>query len=276
MNENPRVSIILPTYNGGRFIGQAIESVLKQSFEDFELLVIDDGSTDETPEIIYHFSERDPRIIYLNNDKNLGIQKSLNRGMREAKGEYIARIDDDDVWIDKDKLRKQVDFLDAHLDHVLVGTGAVIVNEKGKELFRYFNPETDTEIREKILGKICFTHPTVMFKKDATIKVNGYDENEKIRDREDYDLWLKLGIIGKLANLRIIGVKKMLRSGSITSKNKIKRFKERIKFIKKYRKCYPNYLRSLLRSYLRLIVYGYLDFSYFQVVKSRLKNLLGR
>jgi glycosyltransferase involved in cell wall biosynthesis len=63
MNENPRVSIILPTYNGGRFIGQAIESVLKQSFEDFELLVIDDGSTDETPEIIYRFSERDPRII---------------------------------------------------------------------------------------------------------------------------------------------------------------------------------------------------------------------
>lgn len=275
MTKFPKVSIILPTYNGSRFIERAIKSVLKQSYEDFELLIIDDGSTDNTAEVISRFSEEDIRVIYLKNDKNLGIQKSLNKGLREAKGKYIARIDDDDEWIDKDKLKAQVNFLDTHQDHVLVGTGVVVVNEKRQELYRFFNPEKDLEIRNKILGKNCFTHPSVMFRKDAAIKVSGYDESEEVRNREDFDLWLNLGIVGKLANLQIIGVKKMLRSGSITSKNRIKRFKQRIKFIRKYRKCYPNYWRSQLRNYLRLIIYGLLDFSCFPIIKSRFKNLLG-
>jgi len=271
----PKVSIILPTYNGNRFIEQAIESVLKQSYENFELIIIDDDSIDNTAEVICRFSERDSRILYLKNDENLGIQKSLNRGLRKAKGEYIARIDDDDEWIDKDKLKAQVDFLDNYHDYVLVGTGAVVVNEKGKELYRFFEPETDFKIRCKLLLKNCFIHPTVMFRKDAVMKIGGYDEEKEAKDREDYDLWLKLGTVGNLANLQIIGTKKMRRTGSITSKNKIQRFKQRNQFIKKYRKYYPNYWQSLLRNYFRLIIYGYLDFSYFAVFKNRLKNILG-
>ena len=275
MTKLPKVSIILPTYDGSRFIERAIKSVLEQSYLDFELFIIDDGSTDNVAEVISRFSERDPRILYLKNDKNLGIQKSLNRGLREAKGEYIARIDDDDEWIEKDKLKAQVDFLDNHHDYVLVGTGAVVINEKGKELFRIFKPETDFKIRSNLLLENCFMHPTVMFRKDAIMKIGGYDEEKEAKDLEDYVLWLKLGTVGKLANLQIIGIKKMRRTSSVTSKIKIRRFKHRNQFIKKYRKYYPNYWQSLLRNYFRLIIYGYLDFSYFSVFKNRLKNILG-
>jgi glycosyltransferase involved in cell wall biosynthesis len=272
MTKLPRVSIILPTYNGSRFIEQAIKSVLKQSYEDFELLIIDDGSTDKTSEIISEISEQDPRIICFRNNTNLGIQKTLNIGLRNTKGEYIARIDDDDEWIYKDKLKKQVDFLDAHPDYVLVGTGAIVINEDGQELFRYFNPETDKEIRNKILGKTCFIHPSVMFRKESAIKLGGYDELIEMKNFEDYILWLKMGTVGKFANLRIIGVKKMSWGGSISSKNKIKRFRKRIIFVRKYRKYYPNYWQSQLRNYLRIITYGFLGFSSLVVLKNKLKR----
>jgi glycosyltransferase involved in cell wall biosynthesis len=274
MTKLPKVSIILPTYNGSRFIETAIKSVMKQSYEDFELLTIDDGSTDNVAEVISRFSERDPRIIHLRNEKNLGIQKSLNKGLREAKGEYIARIDDDDEWIDKDKLKKQVGFLDAHPDYVLVGTGAIVINEDGQELFRIIEPETDFEIRNKILYKICFVHSSIMFKKKATMKFGGYDESEDTRGCEDTDLWFKLGIIGNFTNLQTISVKRMYRTGSIASThgNKIKRFRKEIRLIKTYRKYYPNYWQALLRAFLRLIIYRLLGFSFLVVLKNKLKR----
>src|SRR3989344_3196134 len=102
--KRPGISVLLPTYNGGRFITKAIESVLKQSFGDFELIVIDDGSSDYTPKIVEEFARKDSRIIFVKNKENLGIQKTLNRGLSLAKGIYIARIDDDDEWADKNKL----------------------------------------------------------------------------------------------------------------------------------------------------------------------------
>ena len=221
-----KVSIILPTYNGSRFIQRSIESILLQSFADFELLVIDDGSTDSTAEIIQEATRSDSRIVYLKNEKNLGIQKTLNKGLRAAKNEYIARIDDDDLWVDEDKLKKQVEFLDTHPDYVLVGTGVIIQNEEGAELFSFLNPQTDEEIRKKILGKNCFTHSSVMFRKSAAIKFGGYDESQETRHIEDYDLWLKLGTIGKIANLPCYSVRFTLRPGNISSKNKIVQFRK--------------------------------------------------
>ena len=122
MNDKPRVSVILPAYNGERFIGRSIKSVLSQRLESFELIVIDDGSSDDTNSIIREFVGRDSRVRHLSNKENLGIQKTLNIGIRESRGEYIARIDDDDEWSDNDKLSRQVDFLDGNKDYVLVGT----------------------------------------------------------------------------------------------------------------------------------------------------------
>ena len=249
------ISIILLTYNGSKFISKAVESVLSQSFSDFELLVIDDGSIDNTADIVQEFANKDSRMIYLKNEKNLGIQKSLNRGLKEAKGEYIARIDDDDIWIDPEKLRKQAEFLNANSDYVLVGTGVIMQNEAGLELFRFLNPESDKDIREKLLIKNCFIHSSVVFRKDVAFKFGGYSEKQEVRHVEDYDLWLKLGTIGKLANLPNYSVRFTLRPGSISSENKSEQFKKNIAFIKKYKNQYPNYWQAIIWGYFRWMFY---------------------
>jgi len=254
------ISVILPTYNGARFIARALRSIIVQSVREFEIIVIDDESTDRTADIVKKIGAADSRIRYFRNEYNLGIQKSLNRGLREARGEYIARIDDDDEWIDPQKLEKQLAFFKKHPDCVLVGIGVIVVDEEDEELFRYLLPETDEKIRKKIFYKNCFIHSGVVFKKDAAMKFNGYDESEKVRHIEDYNLWLKLGTVGKLANLPIYGVKFTLRSGNISSKNKVEQFKKDINLIKKFRPYYPNYFGALIRSYLRLIFYGVFNF----------------
>lgn len=257
------VSIILPTYNGGKYIKRAIESVMTQTFSDWELLIIDDGSTDDTERIVKEFASKDSRIIYLKNENNLGIQKTLNRGLKESKGEYIARIDDDDEWVDKDKIKKQVEFLESKPDHVLVGTGVIVINENNNELFRYLLPESDKDIKGRILGKNCFVHSSVMFRKLTALEFGGYDESTSTRHIEDYDLWLKFGTVGKFANLPTYAIKFTQRKGSISGKNKIEQFKKNINLIKNYKNKYPNYLGYLLMSYFRLFfikIYNLLPF----------------
>ncbi len=255
--EHVRVSIILPTYNGALRIASAIESIRTQSYQEWELLIIDDGSTDDTESIVSDFSNSDSRIRYIKNTHNLGIQKSLNSGLREARGEYIARIDDDDIWPLPDKLTLQVDYLDKNPTCVLVGTGVILVDESGKELMRYFVPETDTEIRRALLGKNCFVHSSVLFRREQALLCGGYDETMGTRHVEDYDLWLKLGIQGALANLRIYGVRFMVRGGSVSSQNKIEQFKKNFFLIQKFKHAYPQYVRAYLRSLLRICVYGF-------------------
>lgn len=252
------VSIILPTYNGGKYIKKAIESIESQTFTNWELLVVDDGSIDDTEDMVISFSQKDRRIIYLKNENNLGIQKTLNKGIKEAKGEYIARIDDDDIWCDKDKLKKQVEFMNTNPKCCLVGTGVIVIDEEGGELMRYLLPETDQEIRNSILSKNCFVHSSVLFKKDIVSRVGGYDESINSRHIEDYDLWLRLGLMGELNNLPLYSVKFTLRAGSISSKNKKEQFKKDLVLAKKFKNKYPNYFGAIVRSYLRILVYGLL------------------
>lgn len=255
---NKLISIILPTYNGSKWLRKAIESVQRQTYTNWELLVIDDGSIDNTAQILTDLAQKDARIVYIKNEQNLGIQKTLNKGIKEAKGEYIARLDDDDQWIEEDKLKKQIEFLEKNSDYVLLGTGVVVVDEEEKEQFRYLVPEKNKEIKNKLLGKNCFVHSSVMFKKDVALGLGGYGESKEVYHIEDYDLWLKLGTKGKLANLPIYGVQFTLRAGSISSTNKTIQFKRIISLIKKYKKFYPNYDLALLRSVLRYLVYGFI------------------
>jgi glycosyltransferase involved in cell wall biosynthesis len=256
------ISIILPTYNGGNRIKTAIQSVLNQSYMDWELLVIDDGSTDNIAQIMADFTSEHPNIRYLKNDQNIGIQKTLNKGLKEADGEYIARIDDDDEWIDKDKLQKQIDFLLKNKDHVLVGTGLVAVDEAGREIFKKLNIVDDSSIRNNILSKNCFTHSSVLFIKDNALQFGGYDEDITTRHIEDYDLWLNLGTIGKFANLPIYSVKFTIRADSLSSKNKIIQFERSIKLIKNFKDQYPNYFESLTKLSIRMVVFKMLNFGF--------------
>ena len=262
MNNKIIVSVVLPTYNRAYLLSGAISSVLNQTFQDFELIIVDDGSTDNTKEVVENFQKKDNRIKYIRNEENLGIQKTLNKGIGMSEGKYIARIDDDDEWIDNNKLKNQVDFLELNQDHVLVGTGAVVVDENNKEIFRYLCPKEDNIIRKSILSKNCFLHPSVVFKKESFLAVGGYDESSDVRHIEDYDLWFKLGIVGKFANLNIYAVKLKNSGKQISFKNQRKQLNGYFLFIKKYKDSYPGYYYALVRAYLRLFLYGYLGLNF--------------
>lgn len=252
----PTVSILLPTYKKPPHIKKSIGGVLSQSFSDWELIIIDDGLIDAAKKEICDFVANDPRILIITNPKNLGIQKTLNLGTLEAKGKYIARIDDDDQWIDKDKLKKQVEFLDSNPDYVLVGTDGIICDENLVDLRSYSMPKSDLEIRNRILFKNCFLHSSVMIRKDALEKVSGYCENKGVRHVEDYDLWLRLGLIGKIINLDTTSVRLIVNSGSVTSKNRLLQSIRDIFLTIRYSRHYPHFLFALLVAFLRLFFFS--------------------
>ncbi|MFH1661876.1 MAG: glycosyltransferase family 2 protein [Candidatus Falkowbacteria bacterium] len=272
MNNNPKVTILMPVHNGEATIKKAIKSTLKQSFQNFEFIIIDDGSTDNTANIVKKNAETNKKIIYIKNETNLGIQKSLNKGLKIATGKYIARIDDDDEWCENDKLKKQVEFLDNNSNYAIVGTGIIVVNENSKELFRFLNPTEDVIIRKKILSANCFSHPSVLMRKSMLLAVNGYSETNKCFYVEDYDLWLKLGTVGKFANLSIFGLKYTISKNQISTLHKIKQLKTNFYLIKKYKKFYPHYYIALLRACLRLLVYGYFNFQYLSKITAKFKQ----
>lgn len=244
MRKNPLVSIIIPTCNRAKYIKRAVESVLSQTYQNIETIIIDDGSTDETPKIISEFSKKDPRIVILTNRINLGFVKTLNKGISKARGKYIARLDDDDFWQDPEKLKKQVEFLEKHKDYVLVGGGLIKINKEGKEIVRYLFPEKDREIRKSILIDNLFAHSTVLFRKDAWEKVEGYDE--QFGFFADRDLWLKLGKLGKFYNFQE-HFTYYLKPEQKRSDHLIRRkLKANIRLRKKYRHHYPGFGRSLV------------------------------
>jgi len=251
----PKISIILPVHNGARFLPRAAESVLRQTFEDWELFIIDDGSTDETAEVAKRFAESDRRIRCARNPKNIGIQKTLNRGLSLSRGEYIARIDDDDIWLEADKLKLQTKFLDERPDYVLLGTAVCILDESGAELFRYRLPESDAAIRARMLQRNCFTHSSVMFRREAAVRAGGYGESENVRHVEDYDLWLRIGRLGKLANLPAFATGFTLRPGNISSLNKLGQLMKDLRLTRAYRRDYPGYPFAIIYGYLRLFGY---------------------
>lgn len=250
VTKNKIVSIILPVFNGEEFISTAIESVLHQMYTAWELLIIDDGSTDGTAERVRQHS--DSRIIYIKNEQNTGIQKSLNSGLQNAKGEYVARIDVDDVWSDVHKLALQVDFLETHKQYVLIGTGAIVVNEKGAEQFRYVERSTDQEIRNRILFHNPFIHSSVLMRKDALVSVGGYSEDKSVLHVEDYDLWFRLSGAGQYANLPKHCVLFMVRETSLSSMHKVDQFRKNIQLIKKYGHLFKYRHGALLWAHIRL------------------------
>lgn len=270
---NPKVSVVLPVYNGARFIRIALRSVLAQDFKEFEILVVDDGSTDGTVEIVREMARNDGRIRYFKNENNLGIQKTLNRGLAEAKGEYIARIDDDDEWIDPVKLTRQVSFLNAFPAYCLVGMGTVVVNECNQEQFRFQSPLSDKRIRKAILIKNCFTHSGVLFRKESVLRLGGYSEDVSVRHVEDYDLWLRLGRVGKLANLPFYATKFMLRGDAISSRNKTEQFRKDIGLVKKYWNFYPHSFLSVVSGRSRLFLYVLFRFIPSRAVKNFLLKI---
>lgn len=268
--ENPYITIILPTYNGADRISRAILSVQQQSFQDWELIVIIDGSTDATLERVSRIAQQDDRIVVINNKLNQGIQKTLNHGLRGARGFYIARIDDDDIWIDNRKLQKQYDFLQNNLEYVLVGTGMVLVDETGKEIGKYVFPKNDKDIRKKILGQNCFAHPTVMFRKETISQIGEYSEKKEHTHIEDHELWLRMGTVGKFANLNEYAITYQITPKSISGKNKHAQFYKKISLCVYYRKKYPDFLKNLFKVIFMFI--GYMSIGWMFSNSSKIRS----
>lgn len=242
---SPRVSVLLLTYNRAHFLPKAIASVLSQTFNDFELIIIDDGSTDNTPDIINEL--RDDRIRYIRHDKNAGLFARRAESLSYTKGDYIAVLDSDDIWSDNTKLQKQVSFLDDNPAYVLVGTGTTIIDEldriKNKSNFK----TTDEEIRKVILKKNQFTHSSILMRSTAIKQTIGYQPILA----EDLELFLQLGNFGKLANLPEFMTSHREHDQS-ENDHGIKMCSAVHQIIQKHQN-YPGFWSAFIKSHLRLL-----------------------
>ena len=194
---DPRVSVLLPAYNNEAYLGPAIESVLCQSYADFELLVVDDGSTDGSREIIARYARDDTRIRPTM-CAHRGFVATLNEGLSQARGEYVARMDHDDIAL-PERLARQVEWLRADPACVVVGTSFIAIDDRGRPRRTHHCLINDTTIRRGLALDPCIPHPTAMLRRSALIAVGGYRPGYVAA--EDYDLWRRVAHLGRLHNL---------------------------------------------------------------------------
>ncbi|MEM6885413.1 MAG: glycosyltransferase family 2 protein, partial [Verrucomicrobiota bacterium] len=181
------VSIVLSVYNGEAFLADALESLLVQSYDAFELIIVDDASSDHSPGIIREFAARDSRIQVIQNTANLGLTVSLNKGLKQAQGKWIVRQDADDLSR-PDRIEKQVSFLEAHPDIVMVGACYESIDESGNKLTTRKIPLSDEEIRWEMLFQNPFIHSAVCFRR-LNPEGNPYLYDESFSCSQDYRLW---------------------------------------------------------------------------------------
>ncbi|MCU0381677.1 MAG: glycosyltransferase [Chitinophagaceae bacterium] len=184
----PAVSIVMPLYNAGPFLSEAIDSILQQHFTDFEFIILNDGSTDNSESIIHRY--RDERIRYLRNDQNRGLAYTLNRGLREAAAPLIARMDADDISL-PERLQVQYEYMEQHPEADLVAAVVELMDADGKPMGYWKEDHEHTEpadIQSFLAENNCIAHPTVMARKDIMLSL-GYQEEQG--EAEDYDLWLR-------------------------------------------------------------------------------------
>jgi hypothetical protein len=184
----------MSVYNGAATLPEALAGALAQTWRDFELLVIDDGSTDDSPAILAACADRRLRVV--RNERNLGLTASLNRGLALAQGEYIARMDADDISLPQ-RLARQVSFLDANMGVAACGTWVETFGERG-EIWRF--PPKDEDIRSELLFVNVLAHGSVMLRR-AALAAHGLRYDERHVRGQDYDLWVRLSCHAKLANL---------------------------------------------------------------------------
>jgi glycosyltransferase involved in cell wall biosynthesis len=194
----PEVTILMGVFNGLPELERAIRSILDQTFRAFEFLIIDDASTDGSDQLIRRYAECDDRITFLRNETNQGLGAVLNRGVREARGQLVARMDSDDVSV-PERLEKQLQFFRSHPDTDVVGSYALDVSKIGAAVRERRVPITHERIVD-LIWSCPFVHTTVMFRREAILKVGSY--SPKIRRRQDYDLWFRCVHGGlRLANI---------------------------------------------------------------------------
>jgi glycosyltransferase involved in cell wall biosynthesis len=198
LSHKPLISVLMPVYNGELFLPDALESILNQSYSDFELILIDDGSTDNTYKILHKFTKEDERIKVFRNHSNLGLTRSLNSGLLECRGEFIARHDADDLS-EPDRFACQVQFLNNHPDYGVIGTAVTRIRHQGSKIDHPNTISGDKRIRSYLERVNPFVHGSIMMRKRVIDMVDGY--RNCLCYSQDYDLWLRLSRITFLENL---------------------------------------------------------------------------
>jgi hypothetical protein len=200
-----KLTVLMPVYNGERYVDEAISSVIEQDFQDFEFIIVDDGSSDSTPRILQDWATRDHRIAILRSPERGGIARSLNYGLANAHGEYVVRQDADDICLEG-RLVRQIAVLDAEKDVVLVSANYDIADSDGGRIGTMRLDHPPAVIDHLLLfGNVVGGHGQVMFRRDAVMQCGGYREEFELS--EDYELWARLRRTGRIVILPVIGMK---------------------------------------------------------------------
>lgn len=247
--DSPLVSVLMPTYNRAHYIGEAIASVLTQTYTNFELIILDDGSTDDTESVVSTFN--DSRIKYVKDLVNQGIVYRRNESLKLAQGKYLAVLDSDDIWLTKDKLQKQVTLMETNINLAVVGTYIKIIDDNGIKVGQNKYGANDKEIRKNILVRNQFANSSVLMRKSAVEKTLGY---RPFTYAEELDLFLQLGTFGELLNIPEYLTGHRVHSNRETAMKKLRIPLIVLSIIKPFKNTYPNYKLAWLKFNLYYLV----------------------
>lgn len=275
--KEPLVTIFTPNYNKSNYIDETMDSILSQTYSNFEYIIIDDYSTDNSWEIIQNYAKLDKRIKIFQNNKNLGVVKTRNLGFskRSSKSKYFAIIDSDDVSL-PNRLKIQVNFLENNPNYGLVGSSTLIINDNSKIIgFRKY-PSMDKDIRKKITRFNPFAQSSVIIRTEIIDQIGLYDERWKVC--QDYDYWLRVGMNWKLANLDKPLVKYRININQIKSTH-LKETIENTYFIQKKAIDSYNYQDGIINRVYRIIFrcsilypkFLYVIYNFF--IKTKIKSI---
>jgi len=229
MKSIPEISVVMSVYNGEKYLDEAIQSILNQTYKNFEFIIINDGSTDKSLEIIKKYINQDKRIILINRE-NKGLIASLNEGIAKARGTYIARMDADDISL-PNRFEEQVKFMEKNLDVGVCGSWVVVFGKNRKDRL-WKTSLKDDELKTNLLFSVPFAHPSVIIRTDLLFN-NNIRYNSEFIHAEDYNLWVDLSNYTKFANIQKVLLKYRYLGKSITrTQDKIEFYDKRINILK--------------------------------------------
>jgi len=257
-----RVSVIMAVHNGAAFLKDCIDSVLSQSFINFEFIIVNDGSTDNSPAIIKKFANQDQRIKIINKE-HTGLANSLNIGIKKAQGEFIARIDADDIWL-PEKLGQQIQYLNFNPNKMLLGSSVVFIDERGALVkAKGFNNGEFLEYEQIIKGLTrnnLFCHSSVVFRKELVLEIGYFDEN--FVSSLDYDYWVRIVsrfpatiLAEPLVKYRITEGMQSIQLRRLQIKETIRVQKIAFQLLKDKKRKLFFFLQSILNMYLSLFIF---------------------
>ena len=218
----PLLSVVMAVYNAGPYLREAVNSILNQSFSEYEFIIVNDGSSDDSLDILTNFASRDSRIKLISRE-NKGFVASLLEGISHASGKYIARMDADDISL-PNRFGQQIEYLETHPDVVCVGGHIEHIDHKSRIITQIKYPKLDSEIQSLLIeGHATICHPASMFRASAYQRAGGYRTD--CFPAEDLDLWLRLGEVGELANLDSIVIRYRMLESSISGSKRLEQRK---------------------------------------------------